>query len=45
MANTQKSYVDANGVTMHEYQFLTVEGLIVTVWAENYKEAVAKMRA
>lgn len=41
----QNYYVDANGVTMYEYQFLATDGLIVTIWAESYADAVAKMRA
>lgn len=36
--------VGPNGVVLYGFQFIAANGLIVTIWAETYRDAVREMR-
>lgn len=44
MKGTTTSENTKKEIVLKPYQFLTVDGLVVTVWAESQTEAVRKMR-
>ena len=44
MDNNQNTKVE-NNETLYAYQFIATDGLLVTIYATDYKSAVEKMRA